>query len=156
MREWIWLILAAGVGLVGLSWLLSGPPQVQIDVPEPAIEQTLTATQQLVEKAQQAVDGVQQAAVLLQEEAKAVKSANRAVQNMANFVSLTVTAAMGFLIVATLLMYSQTRQVVKLMRQWVEQSGRWEVQQHALRERSSSTFRGLLSVKEKNGHEIDD
>lgn len=110
MENWVWVIAAA---TAGLAWIVGGPPQISVQVPEPVV-------QRVADEVTPVIEGMQAAALLLQEEAKAIERSNEAVRRMADFVTAAVVAAVLLLILSSLLMYRQVSHLSSLIDRWLE------------------------------------
>lgn len=130
MENWTWVLTAAAAAL-GLAWIVGGPPQVAVQVPEPVV-------QRVADQVAPAIEGVQAAALLLQEEAKAIERSNEAVRRMADFVTAAVVAAVLLLILSSLLMYRQVGHLSSLIDRWLEIEESRFARLHDLLERSAS------------------
>ncbi len=113
MENWPWILAAAAAVTAGLAWIVGGPPQVAVQVPEGVV-------QEVADQAAPAIEGVQAAARLLQEEAKAIERSNEAVRRMANFVTATAVAAVLLLILTSLLTHRQVSHLSGLVGRWLE------------------------------------
>jgi len=113
VENWPWILAAAAAVATGLAWVIGGPPQVAVHVPENVV-------QEVADQAAPAIEGVQAAALLLQEEAKAIERSNEAVRRMANFVTATAVAAVLLLILTSLLTHRQVSRLSGLVGRWLE------------------------------------
>lgn len=144
MENWPWILAAAAAVTAGLAWLVGGPPQVAVHVPENVV-------QEVADRAAPAIEGVQAAAQLLQEEAKAIERSNEAVRRMANFVTATAVAAVLLLILTSLLTHRQVSHLSGLVGRWLEIEEHRSARFQELMERMAVRMQSQSPSRSPNG-----